>query len=1035
MSVSRVCAPQLLINYGLLMLPRFIILGAGRPFNGEQHVALRFANGNSRVLDWMSESVAFLQAHMVFVGGYQFEQVKQHYCDYTYHYNSLWEKTGAACSLLSAELEPEVEHYVSYADILFRESLVRKMEQVDADIVVAVDSFWRKRFEGRSQDDLERCEKVNLFEQTVTRMGADLDYLFADAEYIGLARLSPLVVQRLIQQKDYYRDYLKTANLSQLIELLRQSGFTVKAVDVEGDWAELNEPKDLVHFILGTKAETLHRLQSMLTHSRIENQISFTIAEWLASEDDIVKRVQNQFQYKSLVVRSSALCEDGFAHSNAGAYKSLLNVDGLSYKSLKVAIKEVIESYPDSLKENQVLVQPMLTNVRASGVVFTRSLVRGAPYYIINYDDVTGSTESITNGSSRDHKTLVVRRDADEKSANIPVKLKSLLPALREIESLLGYDSLDIEFALTDDGLHILQVRPIAVKPSELVLPDNDYLTLLTESESHYDKLQSASPFVVGKRALFGVMTDWNPAEIIGTKPARLAMSLYRSLIMDEVWATQRAEYGYRDVRPQPLLVAFAGHPYVDIRASFNSFVPAKLDNNFSTRLVAFYLDWLEQHPHLHDKVEFDVVPTCLDLDFSRWETRLTEQGGFSSIEVKQLREALRDITIKAMERNKEDLATIKLLEQRFDQIKITELPHLEKAWLLLQDCRALGTLPFSHLARSAFVAVTLLKSAVTSGVISQEDNDDFLNTISTVSHTLTYDAEATAQKIMSWDKFVNKYGHLRPGTYDITSLSYAADPERYLRPIVARAGDLDTRVLINRGERWALARDRFAVALSEQGLACEGDALERFLRESIEGREYGKFAFTRNLSLALDEIAAWGESIGVSRELLAHITIEDILSLRTGMINISDLASWLKKRANEGKELHKLITAIELPPLIRNRDDFSVFVYPSSQANFVGSGHVIAPCVVLSLKDECAELIDKIVLIPQADPGYDWLFGRGIAGLITMYGGANSHMAIRAAEFGLPAAIGVGETQYKALTRASILELNAVNRFVRVTS
>ena len=217
MSVSRVCAPQLLINYGLLMLPRFIILGAGRPFNGEQHVALRFANGNSRVLDWMSESVAFLQAHMVFVGGYQFEQVKQHYCDYTYHYNSLWEKTGAACSLLSAELEPEVEHYVSYADILFRESLVRKMEQVDADIVVAVDSFWRKRFEGRSQDDLERCEKVNLFEQTVTRMGADLDYLFADAEYIGLARLSPLVVQRLIQQKDYYRDYLKTANLSQLI--------------------------------------------------------------------------------------------------------------------------------------------------------------------------------------------------------------------------------------------------------------------------------------------------------------------------------------------------------------------------------------------------------------------------------------------------------------------------------------------------------------------------------------------------------------------------------------------------------------------------------------------------------------------------------------------------------------------------------------------------------------------------------------------------------------------------------------------------
>ena len=212
-------------------------------------------------------------------------------------------------------------------------------------------------------------------------------------------------------------------------------------------------------------------------------------------------------------------------------------------------------------------------------------------------------------------------------------------------------------------------------------------------------------------------------------------------------------------------------------------------------------------------------------------------------------------------------------------------------------------------------------------------------------------------------------------------------------------------------------------------------DTLERFLRESIEGREYGKFAFTRNLSLALDEIAAWGESIGVSREVLAHITIEDILSLRTGMINISNLGSWLKKRGKEGKELHKLTTAIELPPLIRNGDDFSVFLYPPSQANFVSCGHITAPCVVLSPKDEHVELSGKIVLIPQADPGYDWLFGRGIVGLITMYGGANSHMAIRAAEFGLPAAIGVGETQYKTLSRATILELNALNRFVRVTS
>jgi phosphoenolpyruvate-protein kinase (PTS system EI component) len=49
------------------------------------------------------------------------------------------------------------------------------------------------------------------------------------------------------------------------------------------------------------------------------------------------------------------------------------------------------------------------------------------------------------------------------------------------------------------------------------------------------------------------------------------------------------------------------------------------------------------------------------------------------------------------------------------------------------------------------------------------------------------------------------------------------------------------------------------------------------------------------------------------------------------------------------------------------------------------------------------------------------------------MYGGANSHMAIRAAEFRLPAAIGVGKVRYSALVAAKELELNSVNRIIRI--
>ena len=70
--------------------------------------------------------------------------------------------------------------------------------------------------------------------------------------------------------------------------------------------------------------------------------------------------------------------------------------------------------------------------------------------------------------------------------------------------------------------------------------------------------------------------------------------------------------------------------------------------------------------------------------------------------------------------------------------------------------------------------------------------------------------------------------------------------------------------------------------------------------------------------------------------------------------------------------------------------------------------------------------------MIRAADPGYDWIFGHEIAGLITQYGGVASHMAIRAAEFGLPAAIGCGEVIFERLRNMSWIELDCASKTVK---
>jgi phosphoenolpyruvate-protein kinase (PTS system EI component) len=61
-----------------------------------------------------------------------------------------------------------------------------------------------------------------------------------------------------------------------------------------------------------------------------------------------------------------------------------------------------------------------------------------------------------------------------------------------------------------------------------------------------------------------------------------------------------------------------------------------------------------------------------------------------------------------------------------------------------------------------------------------------------------------------------------------------------------------------------------------------------------------------------------------------------------------------------------------------------------------------------------------KIICIEGADPGYDWIFTKNIVGLITKFGGSNSHMAIRSAEYGIVAAIGCGEQTFERIISAN---------------
>lgn len=1002
--------------------PQVVILGAGRGVRGGVPSVIVDLGDGARVMDWLLDAFAALpDPEVCFVGGFKADEVVERYPAVRTVFNRDWSHTGPVRSLALAPLDPARATFVSYSDVVFRRAAVAAVSEADGDVVMAVDSRWRDRYDGRGQNDLDRAETVALRGRDVVAVGPGRHAPEGAAEFAGLLRLSGAGTTAALHAIRA-GEIEPSATLPDLIRLLLDRGVAVTAVDLEGQWAELDAKQDLARFVLGTKAESLDRLSKMSHGGEIGALVSFTYGDWRTERSAMLDRIFATIEGDRLIVRSSALSEDSWHESAAGRYESILDVPR-GVDEVARAVDQVFASYGSEDLDNQVLVQAMLRDVAMSGVVMTRTHALNAPYYVINFDDTTARTDTVTGGG--DARTVFVHRHAELRDG-LPAQLGPVLATVQNIEKLVGHDSLDIEFAVTGDGrVHILQVRPIAVTHTLEPIDDEQVWRALTEARQFVRARTTPLPTVVGSRTRYSVMSDWNPAEIIGTKPKQLAFSLYRHLITDDVWAQQRAEYGYRDVRPCPLLVDIVGHPYVDVRATFTSFVPAGLPDELATRLVDHSLDLLAAQPGLHDKVEFDILFTCLTVDFDALADQRLPASKFTPDEVGLLRDALRTITIDGMERLASDVALLSSLDERVRRVTDSSLPPIERAALHLETARRFGTLTFSHLARGAFVATSLLRSLQAVGAVAPDDLDAYLASIETVLGRMQAAGQRVKAGEESWDDFVTAYGHLRPGTYDITSPCYRVAAEAYLRPVVDRA---DARNAAHPFEWPDGTRAAVSSALDRVGLPADVDRFDEFARGAIAGREYGKFVFTKALSEALECIAEFGEANGLSRDELAHIRINDLLACRDVM---SDRKAFLAARVLEGQEAFHIAQGVCLPGQIADDGDLVCFEQEAAEPNFVSQRTVEAPARAGDLTPD-TQVDGAIVLIPNADPGYDWLLARDIAGLITMYGGANSHMAVRAAELSLPAAIGVGELLYLELEPASVIRLDCASRTIR---
>ncbi len=1033
-----------------------ILLGAGKETSHIRSFSpsprcLALDSFGARALDWTLSALRSSGiSEVAFVGGYRIDEIAERYPELRYVYNPEWHHLGVLSSLFHARDHLDVPTLVAYSDVTYRPSACTKLIQTgQRGITVAIDTTWRSRAGSTTTLPPLRKNMVFLKDGQISQIGFLAPHK-ADAEFVGMVHLG---IDGIAAARDFFDNaYLGLQEtqfeqapnacmgyLTDLIAHLIRQGVSVSYVDIGATWTELDSPQNLARFVLGTKAETLDRLGGLVKTGRFCSQEILTLRGWLQAPQENIRSIRERFGDTKLVVRSSTFQEDSWTHSCAGSFESILNVLA-NADALTNAIDRVVASYSrDGLApspDSQILIQEMVQDVAISGVIFTRDLATGAPYYSITYDDTSQLTDTVTSGSGQDLKHVTVSRNGVTSVSSKP--LAKLIAVVDEIERVSGCSALDIEFCITQsDEVYILQVRP---------------MTLVNEAQAfsptiHRDRLASIKTFVnerlaprtglLGSTTVLADMPDWNPAEMIGSHPRPLARSLYNAIITRRAWHEARARIGYRDVGPTPLMVVLGGHPYIDVRASFNSFLPARLPEPLAAKLVEYYLTRLQQNPTLHDKIEFEICATCLDLNFNETAERLA-CAGFDLADLDTLKGCLRELTV--------NIVTGQLVSFEAIQAAVTRLGERRERSLsippsadtlpmtidtLLEDCVEFGTIPFSVAARYGFIAQSFLNSLIARKLITVDERNSFLHSIETVASEMVTALDSMQSGALPLEEFLKRFGHLRPGTYDINSLRYADAPELYFgqqRP-VQRPGSNSAKPEFTLSPE---VMHKIDLALSAEGFTFDASELFAFMRQAIPIREWAKFEFTKSVSAILELLAHFGGTAGFSREELSYLDIESIRKLAY-IRDDRPLTDELREAIEVGADRFESEKQIILPHLICGERDVDVIVHEEARPNYVTALSVTASVVPVGAGEVPPGLQGAIAVIEGADPGYDWLFAHGIAGLVTKYGGAGSHMTIRAAEFGIPAAVGCGELLFERVRSARVVELNSREGTIRV--
>lgn len=203
--------------------------------------------GGRPLIDWQMRALTLGGvAEVAVVTGYRSESLQS--LNIRHFHNNRWADTNMVRSLMCADAWLKSGAIVSYADLIYTPDIVQSLFDAEGDIVISYDTEWLTQWRLRFDNPLLDAETFRVSESgkliEIGQRAESTDDI--QGQYMGLTRFSPTGWKKVADfLAGVSADVLDKLDVTALLSLLIERGFSISTVPIAGNWFEIDDERDL----------------------------------------------------------------------------------------------------------------------------------------------------------------------------------------------------------------------------------------------------------------------------------------------------------------------------------------------------------------------------------------------------------------------------------------------------------------------------------------------------------------------------------------------------------------------------------------------------------------------------------------------------------------------------------------------------------------------------------------------------------------------------------------------------------------------